>query len=399
MPAVHSVPANQEETYSPDGKKKRAPKFRRCLGTCHDLSMYEKWQTLDLADEKIRYLNYQVEVCPKTNKEHLQYYLESYAQVRTTQVQSILMNKVNVQAPLVTSRAYCRDYCLKTDTPYFRDTYPQWFEKDASGHSKGLRKEGTNPIELGVFQQKKGDRTDLHQMYEKINSGATELEVYKACPTQYIKFSTGVRRVRALLSQDLLTNRFIPDLEVIVVWGKSRSGKTRWVLEQHPGTDIYEPILSSSAGKYWFDGYDGQKVILLNEFYGQLRSHYMQNLLDCYRRQVEKKGDTVVSNWNKIYITSNVHPKDWYNSWENIPNKVEQSFIKRITKIIYKESEQQAPTAPSWDDLGGYEPARKKRKTGPAWSDQVPQAVTMSAWKPKRKQKLQDMFAEIAIRD
>lgn len=392
-------------------KKKRQTQFRRCMFTCYDLTKYEAFKTLDLDDEQIRYLTYQLETCPKTKRVHMQGYLEMYRKMRTPGVQKMLGVKCRVDAPLVSSRQRCKDYCQKEDTAHFRTTYPKWFEEDKDGHAKGMRNADTEVVELGEWRQKKGDRTDLHQLYEKINSGCTEVEVYKACPTSYIKYSTGVRRVRALLSQELLNNRYIEGLEVIVVWGASRSGKTRWVLDQHPGTDIYEPVLSSSAGKYWFDGYDGQKVILLNEFYGQLRSHYMQNLLDSYRRQVEKKGDTVISNWNKIYITSNVHPKDWYNQWENIPKKVEQSFIKRITKIIYKEaptsvlddlnrSEGQPPAIPTWDDLGGFAPRpKKKRRTGPAWSAGVPQKVTISAWKPKRKAKLTDMFARIGIRD
>lgn len=78
-------------------------------------------------------------------------------------------------------------------------------------------------------------------------------------------------------------------------------------------------------------------MLLINEFYGQARVGYMLELLDNYRKTLEVKGDTVISAWDTVYVTSNCHPRDWYNSWANIPDKPKAAVARRIDTITKLE--------------------------------------------------------------
>ena len=65
------------------------------------------------------------------------------------------------------------------------------------------------------------------------------------------------------------------------------------------------------ATKFW-DGYQGQKNVVIDEFRGTIGIHNMLRWLDRYPVIVEIKGSSVVLNAETIWITSNLHPSSWY---------------------------------------------------------------------------------------
>lgn len=98
------------------------------------------------------------------------------------------------------------------------------------------------------------------------------------------------------------------ELKVVVFFGKPGSGKTKAAYEQFPD------LFAFPIGKdLWSDGYMGQKEVLLDDFAGEMRLVDTLRFLDRYPIQIPKKGGF---NWwcpESIIITTNVHPKDWYD--------------------------------------------------------------------------------------
>ena len=341
----------QEETTAKNKARVRPPKARHWCITTFETKNFKKWKELDLADLQIRYLVYQLEAA-NTGRIHVQGYIETYNPVRLTQLKKLLQDNGLHAEQRRGNRQQARDYCMKDGSEWFQARYPEW---DSHGH----RIPGTDHVELGEFHTTQGHRTDLDQLVDVLNAGATESEVFEACPSQYLKYSTGIRRARLLL-QASRRNQYIPNLQVHVLYGDSRAGKTRAVFDRHGPENVYIPTYSESANKFWFDGYDGQKVLLINEFYGQARTSIMQQILDHYRIQVETKGGSTVSDWDTIYITSNCHPKEWYSQWCNIPVKVEESFINRITTITHMKAKKTI-ARPSWSNVPSIKSIRRKQ--------------------------------------
>lgn len=91
-------------------------------------------------------------------------------------------------------------------------------------------------------------------------------------------------------------------------------GKSRFARETYPGAYI------KSITK-WFDGYNGEQTILLDDFdmlpntkeaneYG----HHLKIWADRYPCYGEVKGGTIALNHTKFVITSNYTPSDiWYS--------------------------------------------------------------------------------------
>ncbi len=69
----------------------------------------------------------------------------------------------------------------------------------------------------------------------------------------------------------------------------------------------------------WFDGYDNEPNVLFDDFAGRMSKMpltLLLQILDRYARQVEVKGSFVWWMPTNIAITSNFHPREWYD-WTN----------------------------------------------------------------------------------
>jgi len=104
---------------------------------------------------------------------------------------------------------------------------------------------------------------------------------------------------------------------VIVVQGPTGSGKSKWALELYPGA------FWKDQGKWW-DKYEGQEVVVIDEFYGWIPYGVMLRLCDRYPMQVEIKGGATSFVAKTIVIISNKRPDLWY------PNCYFDAFMRRV---------------------------------------------------------------------
>jgi len=89
--------------------------------------------------------------------------------------------------------------------------------------------------------------------------------------------------------------------------GITGSGKshTAW---SEAGLDAYpkDPLT-----KFW-DGYQGHENVVIDEFRGIVSISHLLRWLDRYPMLVEIKGSATVLKARRFWITSNLHPRQWY---------------------------------------------------------------------------------------
>lgn len=295
---------------------------------------------MNVVDHGIRYLIFQLERCEKTRKLHIQAYIELFTAIRLGQLKRILADReIHAEIRGSLKREPARDYCMKEDSPWFRVNYPEWQEK-------GFRVEGTTPVELGKWQQSQGRRTDLIEVGEAIKLGRSERQICADYTDTYIKYHGGIRRARQIMASGKV-GLWKSHMKIIAIHGHTGSGKSKYVTDTHGYVNVFTPTFNGE--KYWFDGYDGQKVLHIEEFYGQVPFHVMQNLLDKKVIRCEDKGSMVIADWDYVYLTSNMHPKLWWNRWEGIDEEVMQSFMRRIDKVKHKKMKKVVHL--KWEDL------------------------------------------------
>lgn len=121
--------------------------------------------------------------------------------------------------------------------------------------------------------------------------------------------------------------------EVWVLWGAPGAGKTRRAYEIL-GEDVY--VKRGSTGKWW-DGYDGEEDVLLDEFRGsQMPLTDLLGVLDRYEYRTEFKGGTRQLLARRIVITSPFHPEKWY---EHAKGEPLGQLKRRITHIEHVVAE------------------------------------------------------------
>lgn len=117
--------------------------------------------------------------------------------------------------------------------------------------------------------------------------------------------------------------------KVFCLIGPTGTGKTRTAFDyakQHHNGSIF--VHCQSTDKF-FDGYNGQSVVLFDDFRGRLPFSFMLQLLDRHGNlKVEVKGGSVWWTPKVIFITSNTHYKTWWDIYgENI-----KPFERRCTE-------------------------------------------------------------------
>lgn len=94
--------------------------------------------------------------------------------------------------------------------------------------------------------------------------------------------------------------------DATVFWGPTGTGKSRKAWELEPDAYPKDP------NNKWWDGYTGEKAVIIDEFRGKIDIAHLLRWFDRYKCNVEVKGGCIALRAQTFYITSNLHPKDWY---------------------------------------------------------------------------------------
>lgn len=239
-----------------------------------------------------------IEKAPKTGKRHIHGYIELLKPTRVNRVKKLFNDKTLHVEKRRGSQTQAIKYCFKE------------------------LNEGDRPFEWGKLS-KQGNRTDLENVANSImkNKGlfSTSLEY----PVTYIKYSKGMKELSRQVTKK--NSQKWRAVNVEVYWGETGTGKTRKAMDENE--DIFKLDKSNNL---WWDGYEQEKCLLIDDFYGWISIGTMLNVLDGYKLRLEIKGSFTYANWDKVIITSNSHPKDWYT---NVPEKALKALFRRINKI------------------------------------------------------------------
>jgi len=165
-----------------------------------------------------------------------------------------------------------------------------------------------------------GMKTDLLSFKEDVKRGADDaflIDNHLATIAKYPRFEN---RLKEHYARE--RSRGFRKIEVIVHWGDAGTGKTRGPMEEGA-------FKFTDYDDHWWDGYQGEKVLLLDDFYGGVKWCTLLHWLDGYQVRLKIKGGHTYAQWTKVYITSNKRWDDWYN-------RDDQSALeRRITKVVH----------------------------------------------------------------
>nr|QKV51087.1 putative replication associated protein [Crucivirus sp.] len=236
---------------------------------------------------------------------HLQGYLELKKGIRLTGVKKIVGARAHLEVRKGLQQQ-ARDYCRKGE-----QLHSEWITDGPAGPNFGLNAKfeehgQPNPNAKGSATEKSNLIQDrLLSIRDKIKAGVSEKTIYDEEPLMAAKYP---RYIEKLVMWNKPPKR--TDLKVEVHYGETYSGKTHQAFERFP--DLYNmPVKSGNT--LWFQGYSGEKVVLLDDFKGGFTLDQLLRLLDKYPISVEIKGGFTWFTPDLIIITTNFKEDEWYS--------------------------------------------------------------------------------------
>ena len=268
----------------------------------------EEINMIDSEELDIHDINYFVWQYEKVDTLHIQGYVEFTKQKRLSAIKKIFGKRGHYEPRRGTQQQAIK-YCKKERTRY------------------------DGPFEYGT-PKSQGTRNDLIQLKQAIDDGLNDDELISTYISAYARYPKLIEKFKALRNKRTAKRQYKEnfDRQVIEIVGEPGTGKTRMVYDNHDIDDIYVLAMGTGTnGSVWFDDYQGEKIILIDDFYGNMRYSFLLRLLDIYPIRVQTKGGYTYLAWEKIYITSNESHDQWYQNIDDI-----SALDRRINKTILK---------------------------------------------------------------
>jgi len=155
------------------------------------------------------------------------------------------------------------------------------------------------PWELGKIPEQ-GRRTDLESIAKRFIE--TDIKTFvDEHPMEYVRFTKGLHSLK-----NVITKHRTEPPTVYWYWGPSGLGKTRTCYEAH-----IESVYMKD-GSQWWDGYEQQEAIIIDDFDGKWPFRDLLRLLDRYPYAGQIKGGYVKINSPFIYITCEYEPSNFW---------------------------------------------------------------------------------------
>jgi len=159
--------------------------------------------------------------------------------------------------------------------------------------------EGTR-FELGSKALKRNSETD----WEAIRDSAKRGAINEVPADVFIRCYSSLKTIAKDYMQPVAVERSIR-----VFWGVTGTGKSRRAWEE-AGLDAFP---KDPCTKFW-DGYRPEihKNVVIDEFTGTIAINHVLRWFDRYPVIVEAKHGACVFAAERIWITSNIDPREWY---------------------------------------------------------------------------------------
>jgi len=265
---------------------------------CFTLFCPDSLEGLVLPEElpaTMSYLHFQREVCPTTQRHHLQGFLRYNTKVRFRQA------KTRLQAAFRTTLSPRLSYTYSTVEANIR-----YCSKVAS------RLAGTSPTILGSppANESNGKPNSTPKIIECLVKKMSPLDALLDEDVDMSVKTYGLRYAKTwnyLLASMVEDRSILIDPTVIVFYGIPRSGKTRLASEMFPNAYI------KPTGKWW-EHYTGQTEVIYDDFDGSSMCFTdWKHVVDRYRMLVENKGGSSKLASTVHIITTNVYPSHWWS--------------------------------------------------------------------------------------
>lgn len=184
---------------------------------------------------------------------------------------------------------------------------------------KVLTELGERPLEVEL--------SCWERIVKMIQDGASNLELAGRYPHEAVRCASAIDKYRLEWDRQ---NAGWRDLNVTYLSGPTGVGKTRQVMEMYG----YENVYRITNKKHPFDTYNGQDVLVFEEFRNSFKIEEMLNYLDGYPIELPARYANKMAKYTKVYILTNWKFNEQYNGCLNNHPATYAAWVRRVHTII-----------------------------------------------------------------
>ena len=174
----------------------------------------------------------------------------------------------------------------------------------------------------------KGKKIDMTELYHMIGDGMTTAEIL-AVNQDYILHIDKIEKVRTVLLQEKYKNERRLDIHVVYIYGATRTGKTRGVLDEYGDGNVFRV----SDYLHSFDGYNCEKELMFDEFRSSLKLSDMLQYLDVYPTELPARYSNKFACYDRVFIVSNWALEKQYSELQKTDKESWEAFLARIHEV------------------------------------------------------------------
>lgn len=220
--------------------------------------------------------------------EHHQGYIEfSKPKKFSTMKGCFSADKIGVNAH-ISPRKYSRQSCVD-------------YVKKEGVHADKAHTQIGQVYEYGT-QPQQGKRNDLAidlvEMVEMKKQGFSDTEIFEAFPHSHARFHNYVDKISMAYKMNTYKKKR-RKLEVVYIYGKTGAGKTTYVMDKYGDENVFRLTDYGPTGDPIFDNYNGQDVIVFEEFRSGIRIEKMLIYLDQFSTTLHARYNDNIDIQNK----------------------------------------------------------------------------------------------------
>jgi len=160
-------------------------------------------------------------------------------------------------------------------------------------------------FEMGTRPMRMNSKVDWGVICEQAVVGNLE-SIRSENPGVYVRCYGSLKRIKLDHSKPKARN----NVRIEVYYGVSGAGKSHKAWEELGMDNTYLKIPTTK----WWDGYQGEKNVLVDEFRGQVSISLLLTWLDPAGKplRLETKGGGCNAEFERVILTTNKHPSEWY---------------------------------------------------------------------------------------
>lgn len=188
--------------------------------------------------------------------------------------------------------------------------------------------------QYGEIKGAQGQRRDIEIIGEMLEQGQTPKDILGASFGNY-RYESMIRKAYfAKRDAETLIQREVKGYYHVGESGSGKSYTAVQLMEAHGEDNVF---VMTNYDNGAFDGYNGERILVLDEFRGQMKYPILMHVLDKYKSTFQARYSNIRGLWSEVHICSVLPVELLYGDMVDKNKRYDniEQLLRRIGAIVY----------------------------------------------------------------